>query len=156
MGADLITFILIGPKKLEPLPSHRESVVRRVMDKRKAALEGACRGLAEARGLSPEQLRQTADFEDALEDFLRNEGGGEECLVHLTPEEVRKTLDALVALWNDGSARDLDWRLWKDGRKTRRLVVAGDMSYGDEPDGYAFQLFKKAQGMGLMAALGIE
>jgi hypothetical protein len=156
MGADLITFIFIGPQKLKLSAARCRSVVRRVMSKREAALEGACRGLAEARGLSPEQLRQTADFEDALEDFLRNEGGGEECLVSLTPQEVRTTLDALVALWNDGSARDLNYRFWQDGRKTRRLVVAGDMSYGDEPDGCAFQLFKKAQGMGLMAALGIE
>jgi hypothetical protein len=153
MGADLITFICVGPKKLTLSETRRRNVVQHAMNRRKRVLETACRDLAKTRKLSPEEMRQADDFEDALEDFLRNECDGEEILVNVTPKDVRTTLVQLVDLWNgDERPRDLAYRLWKN----RRIVVAGDMSWGDEPEGYGFQLLKRAQTMGLLDALGIE
>ncbi len=153
MGADLITFVCVGPKNLTLSAARRRNVVQHAMNRRKRVLETACRDLAKTRKLSPEQLRQTADFEDALEDFLRNECDGEEILVNVTPKDVREPLERLINLWNgDERPHDLVYRLWKN----RRIVVAGDMSWGDEPEGYGYQLLKQAQTMGLLDALGIE
>jgi hypothetical protein len=153
MGADLITFICVGPKKLTLSETRRQNLVRQVMSRRKKVLAKAGRDLAEALQLSLEKLQQLNDYESSLEDFLRNECDGEEILVNVTPKDVRETLVQLVDLWNgDERPHDLAYRLWKN----RRIVVAGEMSWGDEPEGYGFQLLKRAQAMGLLDALGIE
>ena len=71
----------------------------------------------------------------------------------LTGKEINKTLVQLVDLWNAKDyARDLNARVWKN----RRILVAGEMSWGDEPEGKAYQILKRARAMGLLAALGIE
>jgi hypothetical protein len=153
MGADLITYICVGPKKLTLSETRRRNLVRRTMCRRKKVLAGAGRGLAAARGLTLAKLQRSDSYERWLEDFLRNECDGEEILVNVTPKDVRTTLVQLVDLWNAKDyARDLNARVWKN----RRILVAGEMSYGDEPEGYGYQLFKRAQAMGLLAALGIE
>jgi hypothetical protein len=153
MGADLITYICVGPKKIKLSETRRRSLVGRAMSRRKKVLAAAGRGLAEARGLSLEKLQRSDSYECWLEDFLRNECDGEEILVNVTPKDVRTTLVQLVDLWNGGNvARDQSYRFWKN----RRIVVAGEMSWGDEPEGYGYQLLKRARAMGLLDALGIE
>jgi len=153
MGADLIMYICVGPKRIKLSEARRRKVVRDVVIHRRKVLERACRDLAKTRRLSEERLQQCPDYEDVLIAFLRDECNGEEILPDLTGKEINKTLVQLVDLWNAKDyARDLNARVWKN----RRIVVAGEMSWGDEPEGYGYQLLKRAQAMGLLAALGIE
>ena len=54
MGADLITYICVGPKKIKLSETRRRKVVRDVVIHRRKVLERACRDLAKTRRLSKE------------------------------------------------------------------------------------------------------
>lgn len=72
-----------------------------------------------------------------------------------TPEDLAKAVQEFVAGWNDGRFRDLSFR--DDPEKPgRKVVVAGEMSWGDEPDGHGYQLLKKAFGLTIAQRLGLS
>ena len=71
-----------------------------------------------------------------------------------TPEELAKEVREFVDFWNDGCARDLACRPDPE-HPGRKVVVAGELSWGDEPDGFGYQTLKRAFGLGIAQALGV-
>jgi len=72
-----------------------------------------------------------------------------------TPEDLAKAVQEFVTGWNDGGFRDLSFR--EDPEKPgRKVVVAGELSWGDEPDGAGYQLLKKAFGLTIAQLLGVK
>ena len=72
-----------------------------------------------------------------------------------TPQDLAKQIQEFVAGWNDGQFRDLSYR--DDPEKPgRKVVVAGELSWGDEPDGRGYQMLKKAFGLGIAERLGVS
>ena len=72
-----------------------------------------------------------------------------------TPEELAKEVQEFVAGWNDGCFRDLAFRIDPE-KPGRKVVVAGELSWGDEPDGRGYQMLKKAFGLGIAQLLGVS
>jgi hypothetical protein len=72
-----------------------------------------------------------------------------------TPEELAKAAQEFVTGWNDGQFRDLAFRIDPD-KRGRKVVVAGELSWGDEPDGRGYQMLKKAFGLGIAQRLGVS
>jgi hypothetical protein len=72
-----------------------------------------------------------------------------------TPQNLAKRIQEFAAGWNDGCFRDLAVR--DDPEKPgRKVVVAGELSWGDEPDGAGYQMLKKAFGLGIAELLGVK
>ena len=72
-----------------------------------------------------------------------------------TLEDLAREVRQFAEFWNEGSARDLSSRPDPD-HPQRKVVVAGDMSWGDEPDGCGYQNLKWAFGLGIAGHLGIS
>ena len=68
------------------------------------------------------------------------------------PEDV---VGKFADFWEGGAARDLSQRDDPDDRK-QQIVVAGEMSWGDEPGGYGYQMLKMASQYGLLELFGIS
>ena len=62
----------------------------------------------------------------------------------------------LVRAWNEllPNARDVAFRQIP-GDETRRIIFAGDMTWGDEPDGTGYVLLRVMHGCGFAEASGI-
>jgi hypothetical protein len=72
-----------------------------------------------------------------------------------TLQVLVKEVREFAAGWNDGCFRDLTFR--DDPKKPgRKVVVAGELSWGDEPDGCGYQMLKKAFGLGIAQRLGVS
>ena len=76
-----------------------------------------------------------------------------EAMEGLVPSKV---LDEFLNLWNGGEYRDASDRLVELGGKTYKIVFAGDMSWGDEPEGGAYEAIKHAYFFGFPYALGCK
>ncbi len=72
-----------------------------------------------------------------------------------TPEELVKAVKEFATAWNEGRFRDLSSRVDPD-KPGRKVVVAGELSWGDEPDGLGYQMLKKAFGLGIAQRLGVS
>ncbi len=137
MGADLIGFMVVGPAHFS-----------------KAAVRAAAKAAQKALDLGHvcEEHHQHGedDWPDehaclAVREVLPGEGASAE-----------KIVEEFVKLWTGQSgARDTTYRLDPDNPK-RRILFAGDSSWGDEPDGYGYAEIKRALVMGVAEALGIE
>ena len=106
---------------------------------------------------SIEQLRTHADYRNLVQGMLGDcdhevEAGH---VFDGTLDDLAKAVQEFVAGWNDGHFRDLAFRIdpQKPGRK---VVIAGELSWGDEPDGRGYQILKKAFGLGIAQLLGVS
>lgn len=64
-------------------------------------------------------------------------------------------LKGFLDFWNRDAPRDTVKRSDPDDPK-QQIVVAGEMSWGDEPGGYGYQMLKAADYLQLMPLLGIR
>lgn len=114
MGCDLITYMVVGKPKIK---------------KTKA---------------------QVAAYWKKHQEFLKLDESTEEIAV---PNEYKEGFESsaefaefvkeFVKFWNFPGARDTNARTFGKGKSKRQIVVSGDMSWGDEPDGYGYQLFRR-------------
>jgi hypothetical protein len=105
---------------------------------------------------SIEQLRSHADYRNLVQGMLADSDHAVEAgyVFAGTPEYLAQEIQEFVAGWNDGCFRDLAVR--DDPEKPgRKVVVAGELSWGDEPDGRGYQMLKKAFGLGIAQRLGV-
>lgn len=109
MGADLITYIIFGPKTLDE--SKKEEAKRLIS----SAIELA---------------------KHYLEDPPRDVSFDEEELENISAQVPENLINALFDTWaeeyRDSNMREIP------GDSTRVVVVAGDTTWGDEPYGYAY------------------
>jgi hypothetical protein len=187
MGADLICYIALGPKRIR-VDEHRTAriarQVRQYLDECIAAAEGVLLGkkdvpdprkvpvearrsitlhleIAEEvpipRFTSFEEVRSHRRYRSLVRRVLADSGHEVEAAYVFagTPQDLAKVIQKFVAGWNDGDFRDLATRDDPD-RPRRKVVVAGELSWGDEPDGAGYQLLKKAFGLGIAERLGVK
>lgn len=141
MGADLITYMLLGPTKLTISAAKRKRILKHantVIDLARRSVEAdptpkerksvAGRLL---NGLESEELRDIGEMDAAT------------------------TLDELCQLW-DGEFRDCSFRAVTIKGTRYRMVIAGDMSWGDEPEGEGYLAARRAAMLGLFPLLGIQ
>lgn len=107
-----------------------------------------------------EQLRSHPGYRDIIQDVLTDSGYGVEAK-HVfagTLKELAKEVQEFIDGWNSGEFRDMSSREDPDNEcdNDRKVVVAGEMSWGDEPDGLGYQLLKKAFGLGIAQLLGVQ
>lgn len=174
MGADLICYLAVGPVNL------------RANEKRKkAALAQAKKIISELKKLRElhDQYEEAKDEKEkkaislaasklkvavegvpttAAKTFFSLKFGSQtgsefldenEWIAGLDPERV---LNDFLDIWHhkehprDFSSRPLP------GNEKYQVVVAGEMSSGDEPDGWGFQTLKAAGGLGYMKYFGVD
>ena len=106
---------------------------------------------------SLEQLRSHPKYQDLVRGVLADCDHEVEASHAFggTPQDLADEVRDFVANWNQGRFRDLTCR--DDPEKPgRKVVVAGELSWGDEPDGAGYQMLKKAFGLGIAQRLGVK
>ena len=137
MGADLIAYTVYGPTKLKPT----KAAIKKALSFAKNVVEAAA------------QAEKDPDFDWKEDKFI---GGFEpEELPDISCLDPKEVLTNVLDLWR-GEARDATSRIITVGGKTVRVLTAGDMSWGDEPDGFGYQTLKHAEQLGILKALGIN
>lgn len=119
MGADLITFIFVGPEEIKP--------------KSKEELDAYYK---EHKAYLKQEDSSHGDYKEPIK----------------TKTEFKEFVKEFIEFWNDGGARDSNSRLYK----TKKIVIAGDMSWGDSPEGYGYQMFEKMYKNNLEDFFGLE
>lgn len=156
MGADLIGFLVKGPsnitdKRQEAVDflKNRNNVVRDYID-----------ALGKLNEDDAVDYNEFFNKDEAILDFLewRTFDGTHEETAELLNELVcqnpEKTVDDFIQFWENG-ARDATSRIDPDD-KTKVIVFAGEMSYGDEPNGYGYETIRDATYLGLLNFFGIK
>jgi hypothetical protein len=105
---------------------------------------------------SIEDLRLHPEYQDLVRRMLADCGRDVEAghVFGSGLEDLAKEVRDFVAAWNNGCFRDLSYRV--DPLHPRsKVVVAGELSWGDEPEGAGYQLLKKAFGLTVAQRLGV-
>jgi len=104
-----------------------------------------------------EELRGHKEYRSLIEQALDACGYEVEAkhVFSATPEELARIVQGFVDDWNKPYYRDMASRPDPDDRN-RKVVVAGELSWGDEPDGAGYQLLKRAFGLGIAQSLGVK
>ncbi len=105
---------------------------------------------------SLEELRSHRDYRSLVQGILADCDHAVESdhVFAGTAQDLAKEVQEFAAAWNDGCFRDLAFRIDPE-KPGRKVVVAGEMSWGDEPDGRGYQMLKKAFGLGIAQQLGV-
>ena len=155
MGADLITYMLVGPNKLADDPKKKEKAILHAS--RMIAAVTAWQTLHDEHQNSDDAqdeievpatlIRELKHFGiDPTTCYIDDYNSG------VVGVDAETAVNDLFTLWNDGGYRDVNTR----GYRTRQILVAGDMSWGDEPDGAGYQICKRCERLGLFRIYGIE
>lgn len=165
----MITYICFGPKKLDERKKPKcfkqaESVVALV----KAAIGFEARisdeemteeeAEREFRKLDLSPLKHL-EVDSAAKSYITIQfsgGGGWDDLAYLTQIDHKKVVEDLFDLWN-GQEAARDWAERSVPYDVlKKVVVAGDMSWGDEPEGWGFETLKQTDALGIHPIVGIE
>ena len=136
MGADLIGYLVTGPKRLPRGKTYRQAL------KHAEAIIEQVRAAETEEGYDRKKLPATHRKMDS------------EDLDNILDLDAEQVLDDLYALW-DGMCRDASMRTNPDDPK-RVLVFAGELSWGDEPDGTGYLALRDAERLGLLDFFGIR
>jgi len=150
MGADLIGYMCLGPKKISE--AQAEAAERRAWEIFQALKTWY--GDDEGEGEQPEILKGLGlgGVDEAYQlESLRF--GGDADIATATKDDIDALVDEIVGFWNDPGSRDAVDRWISD---TEKVVFCGDMSWGDEPDGYGYRLLKMAHVLDILEPLGIH
>ncbi len=186
MGADLICFIALGPRKISLSDRKVKQVARQVREYLDGCIAAAEQLLMGQKNVpdpwkgsrdadqsirlclvssmddtipkfsSIEDLRSHPKYQDLVRNILVDcdRGMEAEYVFGSTLKDLAKEVRDFVAAWNDGRFRDMSYRL-DPLRPRRKVVVAGELSWGDEPEGAGYQMFKKAFGLTVAQRLGV-
>lgn len=155
MGADLITYMLVGPNTLDDDPKKREKAIMHAS--RMIAAVTAWQTLHDEH-LDSDDAQNEIEVPATLIRELKHFGiDPTTCDIDdynsgVVGADAENTVKDLFELWNVGGFRDVNTRRWR----THQILVAGDMSWGDEPDGAGYQICKRCGRLGLFSFYGIE
>lgn len=156
MSSSLITHTCVGPQRLSRDKHLRRKAVQQAktiidyVTKWDAADFGDTELVADAPALPPLPLLLKRYGSDDLDDWR--------CVLGVDPE---KAVEELHALW-DGGDLPLDvnrreYRLRLPGRRlVFQILVAGDMTGGDPPDGEGYRICQQSSLLGLFDLYGIR
>jgi len=186
MGADLICYIAMGPRKIRPSDRKINQVARQVREYLDGCIVAAERLLIGQKNVpdprkkpidadrsttlrldssmddtiptfrSIEDLRSHPKYQDMVRRMLADSDRDVEAgyVFGSGLKDLAKEVRDFVAAWNDGCFRDMSYRI-DPLRSCRKVVVSGEMSWGDEPEGSGYQMFKKAFGLTIAQRLGV-
>lgn len=138
MGANLVSYMVIGPVKLRA----PKALCRKMLKRAEMIVSTANQALKDP-GFDWMEDKLIGCFE--YEDL--------NTVACLDPELV---LTELMSMWkNNAGFADTNARVANVGKKKLQLLVAGDSSYGDEPDGEGYITLRDADRLGFLKALGI-
>lgn len=170
MGADLIGYIVVGPAELDKSKEKKQALMEQA-EKDKKLIDEISKLLTE-KGLDDADYdAQIAALSDKQRTYVeglneRREGDSwfreEEDVNNLldwaeeafTPEAVESIIEDLFAVWDNGARDSMSRSL--PGDPTQRILACGELSWGDEPDGWGYQTLKKADRAGILDAYGIR
>jgi hypothetical protein len=148
MGADFIGMMVVGPRELDKSVEVSNKAAQRLKEFITGflAIEELNKKVANKELTNEETYQEQLDkVYDETPELLSleemSEGGW--CLEY-KDKEMMFVLE-LLDVWETGS-RDSICR-WLDDDK--KVVAAGDMSWGDEPDGFGYRTLKHAEQAGL-------
>lgn len=156
MGADLIGFLVKGPEKIELTEDLRSAAMKQLgkiteyISRYEQTQNNSSMSTAVNEALQSdldhayEQLGNMAEDQDMLyEELTSLELGFDD-----------EALGKFVEWWHSPLGRNIAYRSDPDD-DTKRIFFAGDMSWGDEPDGIGYRYLKWAVYTGVGALLGI-
>ena len=155
MGADFISYCVFGPTKLSTSKKVFKKAEKRFTEYVKLACE-----LDELvkQACDSSKPREVADAADARVKELLNKHCID-CTDDVTwateyKDKPVQLIDDLFDVWHNCS-RDSSYRTLP-GNKQRKVWYAGDMSWGDEPDGFGYLTMKRVDMAGLLDIFGLE
>ena len=186
MGADLICYIAMGPRKISPGDRKVNQVARQVREYLDGCISAAEQLLMGQKNVpdprkgpvdadrstrlcldssmddtiptfrSIEDLRAHPKYQDMVRRMLADSDRDVEAgyVFGSGLKDLAKEVRDFVANWNDGRFRDMSYRI-DPLRPRRKVVVAGELSWGGEPEGSGYQMFKKAFGLTIAQRLGV-
>jgi len=187
MGADLICFIALGPRKISLSDRKVKRVARQVREYLDGCISAAEQLLMGQKNVpdpwkgsrdadqnvrlcpvssmdgpipkfgSIKDLRSHPKYQDLVRNILADCDRTVEAehVFGSTLKDLTREVRDFVANWNDGQFRDMSYRL-DPLRSRRKVVVAGELSWGDEPEGAGYQMFKRAFGLTIAQRLGVD
>lgn len=152
MSDSLHTLILVGPQTLSDDVELRRKAVERA-----TRVTNAINAWAELYNDDGDGSAAAGQIPDALQLELKQVGVNihhEEprdynLVLHCSPEGA---VAELLETWNKRTWTDVNTRDYG----TRQILVAGGVSYGDEPEGVGYQACKRASQLGLLRLYGIK
>ena len=136
MGADQIGYLVKGPLKI---PARRiKAAVSACKRWRRELLDQAGEDAEEDR-------RKEATYALTAQEFDPLE----------IPEDPKEAIRRFVDWWNGMESWDTCSRTDPD-QPSQKLVYAGEMSWGDEPDGEGYRMLRRAFAWGFVDCLGIR
>jgi hypothetical protein len=156
MGAELVGIMLLGPQRLDAPGDVKRKAIRTVTE-----FVAIAQGMREVTNFAVNQ-HLGHDVERILELAVTT-------IEHLVPpclveeqdlswvdqyanEGAWALVDDLICVWNNGRADSMSKGL-PDGTK---VVCAGEMSWGDSPNGLAYTTLRRAEMAGLFPLFGIR
>jgi len=155
MGADFISYVVVGPYKL----SRSKTVMARAKRQMTSFVELA-KKLSDLEAKSEGSVNdlERVSARDALCKLVEEMPHGmEPCDVTWATsykDNPMKLVEELLDVWHNAS-RDSTFRTFPRNKR-KKIWVAGEMSWGDEPDGYGYQTMKRADLAGLHEIFGLE
>ena len=150
MGADLICFICKGPVRLDP--KRKPAAIARIL---------ATSTIAQRVFDEYERTATTPEdpvfSDDDRQWILDHDVSTHDVEKYIADEKhAEEIVQALFDMWvGELSCRDKDSRLDPDD-STQRIVVAGDMSWGDTPDGLGYETLTDAARFDILEIFGIR
>ena len=136
MGAEQIGYLVKGPEKIPDI--HVVQAVR-ACRQRRAELLAAAGGEGDATAREHAALSVTGDYFDPAD----------------IPEDPKSAIREFIEWWHATDLGDTCCRSDPD-QAGQRILFAGEMSSGDEPQGTGYQMLKRAYTWGFARALGIR
>jgi hypothetical protein len=185
MGADLVSYIAFGPEHIDVDEQKRTEIARAVRECLDACITAAELFLTGRRDVpdpcpqpgdakcsttlrfnnppefptfkSVEELRGHKDYRGLVEQVLDACGNSEvtEYVFSATLDDLAGMVQNFVESWNKPCYRDMAVRQDPDD-PNRKVVVAGELSWGSEPDGAGYQLLKRAFDLNIAQMLGAK
>jgi hypothetical protein len=150
MGQELIGYLVKGPyelpeEKKEEAIAHAMRLIRKLRTEYEAYLEDPNYLFSEE--TQAYISRYSIDFEMELEQFDMDDATIE--------GEATEAVTDLYNIWNGNNARDCYCRTDPDDR-SQVLFFCGDATWGDDPDGYAYQTIKECRRYGILEFFNIR
>ncbi len=138
MGADLIAYSIVVPRgKANAFVKKEVSRLKKVFAK---VNEGTAKHIIDKMGLSQWDYENDLGIEFGEEGFERTKA---------LRDEVARDLEAAENFREQTGARDAATHFYTIGRRKVTLIFAGEMSWGDTPDGTGYQAIRALYRLGI-------
>jgi hypothetical protein len=76
--------------------------------------------------------------------------------LEMTTKQLKEVIQGFVNFWNNPDTRDANVREVSLGKVTYKILVVGDSTWGDTPDGLGFQTCEQAEFLDILKVFKIQ